>query len=169
MTTEVTIRPATTADVAGIQRVARRAWRETYDGILSDDTVEAMLDTGYSVDVLEHMLDSDSRALFVALDGGEVVGYASSGESDVPLEGEASIYLDPDWWGRGLGEALLAHIEADLADREVRRIREHVLAANDVGNAFYAKHFEKTDQREIDIGGETHTANVYTREIARRE
>lgn len=165
MTTEVSIRPAATGDLEGIQRVARRAWRETYEGILSEDSVETMLDTGYSTEVLDHILDSDSRALFVAVDVDETVGYASSGESAVPLEGEASIYLDPDWWGRGLGEALLARLEEDLADRNVRHIREHVLAANDVGNAFYAKHFQKTDERDIEIGGESHTANVYTREI----
>lgn len=165
MPDDVTIRRAEPDDLDGIRRVAERAWRETYDGVLPDDAVETMLETHYAPEVLEEIRRSDTERLFVAADDGEVVGYAASGGSDAAVEGEISIYVDPDRWGDGIGGRLLDRAVEDLSERGVDRVEESVLADNDVGTAFYQTHFERTGEREIEIGGETKAVNVYEREI----
>ena len=166
MANDVTVRRTEADDLDGIRRVAERAWRETYDGVLPDDAVETMLETHYAPEVLSEIRRSDAERLFVAADEGGVVGYAASGGSDAAVEGEISIYVDPDRWGSGIGERLLDRAVEDLSERGVDRVEESVLAENEVGRAFYEKHFERTDEREIEIGGETTAVNVYEREIA---
>ncbi|NHN47477.1 GNAT family N-acetyltransferase [Halostella sp. JP-L12] len=165
MANDVTVRRAESDDIDGVRRVAERAWRETYDGVLPDDAVETMLSTHYSPEVLEEIVAADAERLFVAEDDGETVGYAASGGSEAAVEGEISIYVDPDHWGRGVGERLLDRAVEDLAARDVDRVEESVLAENKVGTAFYEKHFDRVGEREIEIGGETETVNVYEREI----
>jgi len=160
----VTVRPATAVDLPAIQRVAERAWWATYEGVLADATIETMLEAGYDEDVLERVVASDERSLFVA-EADEVVGFASGGPSDVPIEGRASIYLDPDWWGKGVGKRLLDPLEDDLRERGVTHIREHVLAENEPGSAFYGKHFEASTEHPIELGGERHPARMYERRL----
>jgi ribosomal protein S18 acetylase RimI-like enzyme len=166
MPNDVTVRRTEADDLDGIRRVAERAWRETYDGVLPENAVETMLETHYAPEVLSEIRRSDAERLFVAADEGDVVGYAASGGSDAAVEGEISIYVDPDRWGSGIGERLLDRAVEDLSERGVDRVEESVLAENEVGRAFYEKHFERTDEREIEIGGETTAVNVYEREIA---
>ena len=166
MPNDVTVRRMEADDLDGIRRVAERAWRETYDGVLPEDAVETMLETHYAPEVLSEIRRSDAERLFVAADEGDVVGYAASGGSDAAVEGEISIYVDPDRWGSGIGERLLDRAVEDLSARGVDRVEESVLAENEVGRAFYEKHFERTDEREIEVGGETTAVNVYEREIA---
>ncbi|PSQ25651.1 N-acetyltransferase [Halobacteriales archaeon QS_9_68_17] len=166
MPNDVTVRRMEADDLDGIRRVAERAWRETYDGVLPEDAVETMLETHYAPEVLSEIRRSDAERLFVAADEGDVVGYAASGGSDAAVEGEISIYVAPDRWGSGIGERLLDRAVEDLSARGVDRVEESVLAENEVGRAFYEKHFERTDEREIEVGGETTAVNVYEREIA---
>jgi len=165
MAEDVTIRRAETGDIDGIQRVARRAWEEAYQGVLPADALNDMLDVHYSRDVLDGTIESDDRNLFVAEEDDTVVGYASGGQSDVDVEGELSIYLAPDWWGQGLGKRLLDRVIEDLSAEGVERIEESVLDENEVGNAFYRKHFDHVGEREIEIDGTTFTANVYRRAV----
>jgi hypothetical protein len=47
----------------------------------------------------------------------------------------------------------------------IERVRDPVLVENDAANAFYGARYEKVDERDVEIGGETHTANVYESEI----
>ena len=165
MANDVTIRRAKSDDLDDIRRVADRAWGETYDGVLPDEAVETMLETHYAPEVLEEIRESDAEHLFVAADDGDVVGYAASGRTDAAVEGEISIYVDPDHWGRGIGERLLHRAVEDLAERGVERVEESVLAENEAGTAFYEKHFERTGEREMEIGGETKSVAMYEREI----
>ena len=166
MADEVTIRRSEADDLDGIRRVAERAWRETYDGVLPDDALETMLETHYAPKVLAEIRRSDAEHLFVAVDDGDVVvGYAASGRSDAAVEGEISIYVDPERWGDGIGESLLDRAVEDLSERGVGQVEESVLVDNEVGRSFYEKHFERTGDREIEVGGETKVVDVYEKGI----
>jgi ribosomal protein S18 acetylase RimI-like enzyme len=107
------------------------------------------------------MIALDEVGLFVATSDDEVVGYASCGMTDPVGVGDLDIYVHPDHWGEGIGEQLLARGRDHLADLETGTIRDEVLAANDVGNAFYEKHFERVDQRTVAFDGIERTVNVY--------
>ncbi len=156
----VTTREAAAADAPAIQRVARASWEGAYEGILAEAVTEAMLEGGYSATALETLAADPDTGLFVAEADDEVVGYAN-GEPVGGGDGEVSVYVDPDYWGEGVGSALLARAVDHLDELGVERVSDEVLAENEVGNAFYASHFAKTGEEMVEIAGETHRANVY--------
>jgi len=96
----------------------------------------------------------------------EVVGYANGEPGEEAADAEVSVYVDPEYWGEGIGSRLLAEATDFLAEQGIERVRDSVLAENEVGNAFYERHFEQVDQHEVDILGDTFTANVYAGDIA---
>lgn len=165
MQSDVRLHRATEEDGESIHRVAERAWRETYDGVIPDETIGRILESGHAAGCIEDAIARRETSLFVARTDGTVVGYASAESTAMPGVGTLGIYLDPDYWGDGIGSRLLDRTLADLRDRGRARIRDYVLADNDVGNAFYDKHFEHVGQNPVEIGDEQHRANVYEMEL----
>lgn len=165
MPSDIAVRAADADDVPAIQSVARNAWHATYEGILDESTVDEMLERGYAADVIERMVDLDEVGLFVAEDDGEVVGYASCGMTDTVGFGDLDVYAHPDYWGTGVGDDLLDAGLDHLADIGVAQVQDEVLVDNEVGNAFYEKHFERVGRRAVDLAGETRQVNVYERRV----
>lgn len=162
MVPNITIRQAAESDVPAIQRVARASWQEAYGEFVPGDVIDEMLAYGYSVGFLEEALAGATITIFVAEDEQSVVGYVSC---ELPTEGETgqvSIYVAPDDWGEGIGTRLLTRAEEHLDAGGATTLRDVVLAANDVGNTFYRKHFDRTDETTVEMGGEEFDANVYT-------
>ena len=168
--------PETDADIAELIRAHGRSWREAYDGILSasaldETTVEPTAD---DVDRWAERLDADDRrAVLVAAVDGAVRGFVDvrwGEENTKPFVGpdEAgvkAIYVHPDWWGDGIGTALLERGLDELPDG-VETVRLEALADNEVGARFYeARGFERTDRIERDVAGETRPLMVYAREV----
>jgi len=165
MSYETSVRVATPADAPDIKRVAGSTWHTVYDDILGSETVEAMVEEGYAVDRLEEMAALDDIGLFVPTVDGEVVGHASCGLTDPHGIGDFDVYVHPDYWGEGIGSDLLDRGFDHLRGLSVRRVRDQVLADNEPGNAFYAKHFERVDERTEEYGGEPLAVNVYERTL----
>lgn len=165
MAERVTIRRATENDVGAIQRVAERTWYETYEGILSEDSIESMLAAGYSTELLEELIESEVVGLFVATVDDEVVGYTSTTPLAEDGISELDVYVDPGYWGEGIGTRLLDRAGEHLSANGVEEIRDAVLAENEPGNAFYGSHFEKVEERSVEIGGVERVANVYAGSI----
>jgi GNAT superfamily N-acetyltransferase len=162
MVSNVSIRRATQDDIPAIQRVARTSWREAYGEFMAEELIDQMLSYGYSEDFLDEALTDTVVTMFVAEVNDDVVGYVSC---EPPTEGDigqVSIYVSPDYWGDGMGVRLLERAEDYLESKGATTLRDTVLAANEVGNAFYAKHFEQTDQTTVEMGDEEFAANVYT-------
>jgi ribosomal protein S18 acetylase RimI-like enzyme len=147
--------------VADIRRVASASWHAIYDDILGEETVTELLEEGYSVDVLERMIELDDIGLFVADADGDVVGTASCGMTDPHGIGDLDLYIHPDYWGEGIGTQLLERGKEHLRELSIRTVRDEVLVENDIGNAFYEQHFEHVGQREAEFGGEKYPVNVY--------
>ena len=107
--TAVVVRPATQADAAGLAHVNTRSWQEAYAGLLSADLLAGRVigaDTW-----VERLTRSDPRAsATVAVDGSEVIGFASVGpeltDPDSGIGHLYAIYLLADWWGKGVGHLL---------------------------------------------------------------
>ncbi|HMB50296.1 MAG TPA: GNAT family N-acetyltransferase [Natronoarchaeum rubrum] len=156
----VTVRSATADDLAALRGVARRAWDAAYADTFDPATIDELLERGYADEVLEELVDADDAALLVAVDE-DVIGYAGAVEADEEPAADLNVYVHPDRWGKGVGAQLLEATRERLADRGVERVSDYVLAENEVGNAFYADHFDRVDQRQVEIAGETHDANVY--------
>jgi ribosomal protein S18 acetylase RimI-like enzyme len=157
---EVTIRPATSADAAGIAGVHVRSWQEAYAGIVPADHLEsldAVERTARWADLLERG-PADHVVTWVAVAGADIIGFASVGpardEDARPAEREIySIYLDPGTWGRGVARELMRTLLAESGDRNPLSL--WVLADNERAQHFYRRHGFTPDgiERYEEVGG----------------
>jgi ribosomal protein S18 acetylase RimI-like enzyme len=165
---DVSVRPATVADVAGIQQVARRAWHATYREFLPAEAIDTILDDWYATEELEASITA-GRSVYLVAETEGIAGYASAAPTDAEGNREAqlyAIYVDPDLWGDGIGTVLLDGITDRLAERDVERLRVEVLADNTVGVSFYeSRGFERTTERERTVGEQTLPEYVYYRDL----
>ena len=164
MTIQTTVRAATPEDIDAVRRIAGVSWEATYADFMENKTFETLLATGYTPEHLEGIIDSDAVELFVAVDD-EVVGFATSEPPADGSVGHVSTYVAPEYWGQGIGTALLERAVTHLEEHGAERVQDIVLAQNEVGNSFYGKHFEKADETVVEMGGQEFEANVYATEL----
>jgi ribosomal protein S18 acetylase RimI-like enzyme len=106
----IEVRSAELADAHGIAVVHVQAWREAYGHLLTSENLARL-----SIEQRElrwsQNLASTEFSTFVATDGDEVVGFATSGagrDADSPRELELpSIYVLASHYGLGAGQQLL--------------------------------------------------------------
>jgi ribosomal protein S18 acetylase RimI-like enzyme len=92
----------------------------------------------------ERQLARDGAFVLVARDGGRAVGYAL-----VTLEADSPTWSEPEDWaeidslsvlpearGQGLGEQLVARVQQEVGDRELRLF---AVASNDAARRFYER------------------------------
>jgi ribosomal protein S18 acetylase RimI-like enzyme len=167
--------PETDAEIRQLIRAHGLSWREAYDDILPDSVLDAMTidPTPEEVEGWAEGLGDDDSAVFVAVVDGTVRGFVDvrwgaentksfvgPGEADLK-----AIYVHPDWWGQGVGTALLDRGLDALPDR-VETVRLEAFADNDVGAGFYeARGFERVETDETEIAGETYPVAIYAREV----
>jgi len=178
----MTVREASADDVAGIREVARTAWEVDYPEILSRETAERGVEEWYESSHIEGGVTGSRTRLFVACadesdsaDEGDSVADGEDAEvivgfAHAELGGDDEgyvlrLYVHPDHRNRGLGRRLLERTRDDLFAHGAERINAMVLAANEPGNAFYRSlGFEKVEEGETRIGGETYRENTYALE-----
>jgi ribosomal protein S18 acetylase RimI-like enzyme len=152
----MTVREASADDVEGIRDVARASWETDYPEILSRETVEAGVEEWYATDRIREAVSNPRDRLFVAEEGGDLVGFAHAtltGEQEGYL---LRLYVAPDARRRGVGRELLERVRENLFDYGVDRVYATVLSENDLGNAFYRDFgFQKVDEGETTIGGDS--------------
>jgi phosphinothricin acetyltransferase len=109
---------AITFEVDPVSMAARRAW-------------------------FEHYGPTGRHRLFVAADGDEVLGYATSGRYQprpaYETSVEVSVYLDPGSVGRGLGSTLYATLLAALEPEDVHRAYGGVAVPNPASVALHER------------------------------
>lgn len=137
------IREATTRDAKHIARVHVDTWRTTYRGVIPDDVLANL-----SYERREQQWREDAgrsgmggRGLFVAEDGGRIVGFASGGPErtgDASYKGELyAIYVLHSSQGLGIGRHLVLRVGEALVSAEISTMLVWVLAANSGARRFY--------------------------------
>lgn len=141
----ITIRDATKRDVRGIARVHVATWRDAYKDVFPHDALARM-----SVDEREAMwrrtmgdpMPGTDRTALVAVDGKEVVGFATAGreqQEDPFLRGEIfTLYVEPAHQGRGAGRALFTEALLRLRRAQLLPALVWVLQRNRA-TSFYEK------------------------------
>jgi ribosomal protein S18 acetylase RimI-like enzyme len=160
----VDYRDATIEDVTAIRELARECWEHDYPDIVSRESIRDGIDEWYDEAHLRIEVSRGDTLLQVADEDGAVVGFAHA----IWNEGVGEllrVYVAPSHRNRGIGNALLDHTIDALERRGADRLRAMVLADNDLGNQFYRDAgFEKFDDDETVIGGQTYRETVYERQ-----
>ena len=143
------VRDAIAADAAEVRAVASRAWRDTYRDLLRPATVEAFVETAYSVEMVERRID---RSTFLVVeDGGRIIAFANAlvGPDRLNL---AAIYSLPERQGEGAGTLLLTVLRTRFPTLP---IAADVLSGNRTGEAFYERRgFVPREALEDELFGE---------------
>lgn len=163
VTKHMEIREATPSDVDGIRAVADAAWESEYPDVLTRETVTAGVDEWYDEESITEALRVPGATLLVVDDGDGVVGFAHAFRSGATGD-ILRLYVHPDRQREGIGSDLLEATVDELVSQGVGRVRAMVLADNDRGRSFYESFgFEKVDEGETRIAGETYPEYTYVR------
>jgi GNAT superfamily N-acetyltransferase len=136
------IRDADKCDAVGIARVHARAWEAAYQGLLSEAVIRAH--SRKRPDRWATYLDGppDGEHVLVAVEGGHIAGFATARPS--PDEGAdagqievSALYVEPDTWGVGIGDALLRALLERLSLAGSKTATLWVLAGNTRARCFY--------------------------------
>ncbi|ARS88818.1 GNAT family N-acetyltransferase [Natrarchaeobaculum aegyptiacum] len=157
------IREATPGDLEAVRSIARNSLDSSYTDFLDEETIESAIDQWYDDEFADELAADETIALLVERDG-EPAGFAHCDLiGDVHKTGRILwLHVDPDHRGGGTGVRLLVRTRETLLEEGAEQVQGLVLADNDGGNTFYQNHgFERADTREVEIGEETFTENVY--------
>ena len=136
------VRRARISDAHDIARCQMLGWQRGYKGIVSDDFLNS-INLRDSIERWTNNLSemTDDKYTLVAEMDGQGVGFLSVGPPRDGQEGFKSelwaIYIDPDYWGRGVGRALFDQMVLDLKSRDIHNTYVWCLRDNDRGRKFY--------------------------------
>ena len=157
----VHLRRAGVDDARGIAHVHAEGWQRAHSGLVPADYLSCIatrFQEGFWRE--EIAVEAADRTPWVALVDDRVVGFASAGMSrddDVgPETGEVYlVYVEPECWGRGIGQTLLSHALRDLQTHGFERATFWVVAENAPSRRFAEKHGWTADgvTRHEDCGG----------------
>ena len=137
------VRRAGADDAHAIARIRIAGWRTAYSDIVDAAVLSELDEVADAERFLRRLLDPDLPARYwVSVDAaGQVVGFVVLGpdrdDSD-PTVGEIwALYVDPDAWRSGHGQALISSALDDARAQGATSARLWVLEDNRVGRAFY--------------------------------
>ena len=136
------VRPAGAADAGAIARVHVASWQTTYRGLLPDEFLASLTESGYTERWRRSIEDGSSR-VYVAEEGGEIVGFASGGREragETGYGGELyAIYVLESAQRRGHGRALVRAVAGGLSELGHADMIVWVLRDNARARAFYER------------------------------
>lgn len=132
-------------DRMAISKIYEESWKYAYRGIVPKDYLDSIPEGRWASG-----LDRENRSTLVCVDGGKLVGTSSfcgSRFEQFPGWGEViSIYLLPDYMGKGLGRLLLESVISELKKLGYTDIFLWVLEENLRARRFYEQFgFSSTD------------------------
>jgi GNAT superfamily N-acetyltransferase len=135
------LRPAEPDDVLGVARVHVRSWQAAYRSLLPGDYLDGLRPEHRAARYQFGSRDPRQPATLVAVEAGTICGFATTAparDPDVADHGElCALYVDPDWWGQGVGASLVAAARTALVALEFRHAVAWVLAGNSRAERFY--------------------------------
>ena len=103
------IRKAILSDIPIIKEIAEKAWRPTYDHILTEQQTLYMLELMYNSLTLENQINGNIKFFMVDL-GQETVGYFAIENVNEQIVKLHKLYLDPTQKQKGLGRKIIQYI-----------------------------------------------------------
>ena len=142
----MTIRTATAADAAVVADLARRTFYDTFAATNDPADMAMHLQSAYGVDQqTREIADRDVTTLLVEVEG-QAVAYAQVRAGHVPkcVSDRTAVelwrfYVDREWHGRGIAQALMTRVKAVARERGAKTLWLGVWERNDRARAFYVK------------------------------
>jgi GNAT superfamily N-acetyltransferase len=135
------LRAAEPGDAMAVARVHVRSWQAGYRGLLPDAYLDGLRPEERAA---RYRFASDNvrdPVTIVAVGDGGICGFATTSPArdlDVPDDGElCALYVDPEWWGRGMGRALIAAARQRLSETGFRNAVLWLLTGNARADDFY--------------------------------
>jgi ribosomal protein S18 acetylase RimI-like enzyme len=146
------VRPATRDDIPGLARVHVQSWLETYRGLVPQEVLDAIT---LEARVLQWERTFDQpHGIFVALENGVVVGFASCGTAQDFLQADGelyTLYLLNSHQHRGLGRALWNVVLEFAQIRKWESMVVWVLESNILAQGFYKHQGCKLVDRRVEV------------------
>ncbi len=168
MSAEVNFRPARPADAPAIAGIHVETWRAAYAGIVPDAYLVAMTESKQALQWNNTIRNAVApEVVLVAesadLPGGRVVGFGSCGRARQrpgtgpgcgPGGGEVfTLYVAPDWQGRGIGRRLLHGLLAELKAGNLNEALVWVLSDNPAHFFYEAMGARRAAERQEPFAG----------------
>ncbi|SFR86006.1 Ribosomal protein S18 acetylase RimI [Dyella sp. OK004] len=135
------IRPAEPDDAMDVARVHVRAWQVGYRDLLPDDYLARMRPEERARRYTFGNDTPQQPRTMVAIDAGAIRGFATIAPARDINESNAgelcALYVDPDWWGHGVGAVLISAARVRLLDSGFKQALLWVLKGNARAERFY--------------------------------
>jgi diamine N-acetyltransferase len=156
----MSIRQATTADAPALAAIARATFAGAFGELYWPEDLEAFLSSAYDLERTRRELADPRCAVWVAVAGAEVVGYAAAGPCGLPHPevtpdcGELKrVYVLPGLQGGGTGSRLMGEALAWLERDGPRRLWIGVWSGNLGARRLYERlGFEKVGEYYFQVG-----------------
>ena len=171
MNAVVEVRTAVPADAMAVAAVHVRSWQVAYRGVVPDAHLDGLRPEDRAAMYSFSGSAAGGPETIVVVDAGAIRGFATTGPargSEDPRTGELlALYVDPDFWGRGLGRRLMVEARRRLTERGFAEAILWVLAGNDRAERFYRADGWLPDgaRREEEIWGVTADEVRYRRTL----
>ncbi len=108
---EYQIRAATQADIPHIAAVIQRTWQTAYRGMIADSYLDNLSPLQWENGLSSRHEDPEGAVLTIdgTIVGAALYGGARDAEASAACGEIVAVYLLQDYWGKGLGTALLSH------------------------------------------------------------
>jgi len=145
------IRKAILSDIPIIKEIAEKAWRPTYDHILTEQQTLYMLDLMYNSSTLENQINGNIEFFMVDL-GQETVGYFAVENVNEQIVKLHKLYLDPTQKQKGLGRKIIQYIKDWTLGNQRKSIILNVNKNNSAVQFYLKIGFIIIEELVLDIG-----------------
>lgn len=152
------IRPFRDSDVDTLIEIQKSTWQNFYAGILPEKAVDSLVNSGLK-EKWEQRMHYPMPPLHIADLDGTLIGSVCYGPSlacDLTKNTQLySLYVHPDYWGRGIvGNALIEHVKDWCKGKDTQAIEGWVSPENEFVDSFLKeKGFRRTNQKRIVMHG----------------
>jgi GNAT superfamily N-acetyltransferase len=171
--TALEFRVALPDDAADLAAFAERIFRDTFGPDNRAENMDTYCGAAFALAQVRRELVDPARHTLFALLGGERVGYAQLRAAPPPafVTGDAPLeilrfYIARSWQGRGIADALMAHMIDAAHQRGARTLYLAVWERNHRAAAFYARHgFSRIGSVAFLMGTDRQTGDVMVRPV----
>ena len=159
------VRPATRDDAADIARIDVETWRSSYAGILPDKVLLNLTPGRLAGEWQSQLVHRPDDVRVAEWTGAGVIGFGSCGTIRHPVDGLAgevhTLYVSPDFQGRGVGRALLMALFRRLVATGQLSAAIWVLRDNPARFFYERMGGRMVAHRKIPVGGQPIPALAY--------